>query len=51
MATKEGKQASTPRPVDMSVSLKDEFVETTVGFNTSTKVAFQVVGNNATEGL
>lgn len=37
-------------PVDMSGSLKDEFVEMTVGFDTSTKVAGQVVGNNATDG-
>lgn len=37
-------------PVDISGSLKDEFVETTVGFDTATKVACQVVGNNATDG-
>lgn len=37
-------------PVDISGSLKDSFVETTVGFDTATKVASQVVGNNATDG-
>jgi len=37
-------------PVDTAGSLKDEFVETTVGFDTATKTAAQVVGNNATDG-
>ena len=37
-------------PVGTSGSFKNAFVETTVGFNTSTKVAGQIVGNNATDG-
>lgn len=37
-------------PVDTAGSLKDEFIETTVGFDTATKTAAQVVGNNATDG-
>ena len=37
-------------PVDMTGSLKSDFVETTVGFDTFTKVAGQIVGNNATDG-
>ena len=35
-------------PVDIAGSLKDEFIETTVGFDTATKIAGQVAGNNAT---
>ena len=37
-------------PVDVSGSLKNEFVETSVGFDTVTKIAGQIVGNNATDG-
>lgn len=37
-------------PVDSSGSLKNEFIETSVGFDTVTKVAGQIVGNNATDG-
>jgi len=37
-------------PVGTSGSFKNAFVETTVGFNTSTKVAGQLAGNNATDG-
>jgi 6-phosphofructokinase len=37
-------------PVGTSGSFKNAFVETTVGFNSSTKVAGQIVGNNATDG-
>ena len=37
-------------PVDCTGAFRNEFVETTVGFNTCTKVAGQIVGNNATDG-
>ena len=37
-------------PVGTSGSFKNAFVETSVGFNTSTKVAGQIIGNNATDG-
>ena len=37
-------------PIDMAGSLKNEFVETSVGFDTASKVAAQIVGNNATDG-
>lgn len=37
-------------PVDVSGSLRNEFVETSVGFDTVTKIAGQIVGNNATDG-
>ena len=37
-------------PVGVSGSLKNEFVETMVGFNTACRVAGQIVGNNATDG-
>jgi len=37
-------------PVDMAGSLKNEFVELPVGFDTASKVAGQIAGNNATDG-
>ena len=37
-------------PVDCTGALRNEFVESTVGFNTCSKVAGQIVGNNATDG-
>ena len=37
-------------PVDCTGALRNEFIETTVGFNTCTKVSGQIVGNNATDG-
>lgn len=37
-------------PADVSGSLKNELVETSVGFDTVTKIAGQIVGNNATDG-
>jgi diphosphate--fructose-6-phosphate 1-phosphotransferase len=37
-------------PVDLSNSIKNEFVETAVGFDTACKVAGQIAGNNATDG-
>ena len=37
-------------PVDCTGAFRNEFVETTVGFNTCSKVAGQIVGNNATDG-
>jgi 6-phosphofructokinase 1 len=37
-------------PVDITGSIKNEFLEATVGFDTATKVASQIVGNNATDG-
>ena len=49
----ESKKSSTKVlciPVDISGSMKDGYVETTVGFDTATKAAAQVVGNNATDG-
>ena len=37
-------------PVDASGSLKNDLIETNVGFDTVTKTAAQIVGNNATDG-
>jgi diphosphate--fructose-6-phosphate 1-phosphotransferase len=37
-------------PLDTSNGLKSEYVETTVGFDTVTKVSAQVAANNATDG-
>lgn len=37
-------------PADMGGSIKNQFVEATVGFDTSTKVSAQICGNNATDG-
>jgi 6-phosphofructokinase 1 len=37
-------------PVDIAASLKNEFIEMTVGFDTATKVKGQITGNNATDG-
>lgn len=37
-------------PADMGCSIRNQFVETTVGFDTSTKISAQIVGNNATDG-
>ena len=37
-------------PVDCTGAFRNEFVETTVGFNTCSRVAGQIVGNNATDG-
>lgn len=37
-------------PVAMNGSIKNDFVETTVGFDTAAKVTAQIVGNNATDG-
>jgi 6-phosphofructokinase 1 len=37
-------------PVDLSNSVKNEFIETAVGFDTACKVAGQIAGNNATDG-
>ena len=37
-------------PADPISSLKNEFVETTIGFDTTSKIAGQIVGNNATDG-
>jgi diphosphate--fructose-6-phosphate 1-phosphotransferase len=37
-------------PADMGCSIRNQFVETTIGFDTSTKISAQIVGNNATDG-
>jgi len=37
-------------PLTMNGGIRNQFVETTVGFDTTTKVTSQVVGNNSTDG-
>ena len=37
-------------PLTMNGGIRNQFVETTVGFDTASKVASQIVGNNATDG-